>query len=191
MKLGCRPNYIPKKFPCLFNVNTVKLLRDHFFRIDGAEMVSSILAKFILSLMSSLLLVFPIDSFPVGEFCSLLLSLKKPSMPSLLELRTKAPVPFSVSIGVRSPAEMPLGCDKLGSSIVFILLALRDGKIKPVTSGIHSCQTLRYLASFGIFKAPSPKKLPLASTSQFCCLAQCFLIWSVTWLESVFDFSGR
>lgn len=172
-------------------LNTVKLLRDHFFRIGGAEMLSSILAKFISSLMSSLLLVFPIDSFPVDEFCSLLLSLKRPSLPSLLELRTKAPVALSVSSGVRSLAEMPLGCDKLGTSIVFILFALRDGKIKLVTSGMHSCQTLRYLASFGIFKTFSPKKVPLASTSQFCCVAQRFLIWSVTWLESVFDFSGR
>lgn len=152
--------------------NEVKL-QNYLLRVEGANSSSNILAKLTFSRISSL---------PLDVICSLLLPPEKLCFVlSRLELKEALDSRLSC-FGLKTSEIAPIGCGTW-NALFFVLtsrLALRDGKITPATSGIHSCHTLRYLASLGMFAVPSSKKDALASTSQFCCFAQRFFIWSVT-----------
>lgn len=176
------------------NYKILFIFHNHLLREEGAKRSSSTLAKFAFPRSVSLLFSFPVtESFLLGVICLLLLPPKKlcPT-PPLLEFREPL-VPKLSPYDLRSSGPVPLGCGKRNSLFCTLAsrFALRDGKITSETSGMHSCHILRYLASLGTLEAPSSKKDPLASTSQFCCFAQRFLIWSVTWLESVLEVSGK
>ena len=160
----------------------------HLFREDGANSLSSILAKFALSWLPPFLFSFlATDSFLLAMICLLLLPPKK------LCCTSKEPlVPKPSSYDFRRPGSVPLGLEAENPLLCILtsLFALHEVKMSE-ESGMHSCQTLRYFAELGIPTAPSPRKGPLASTSQFCCFEQRFLTWSVTWLESIVVVRGR